>query len=212
MLRRVYTDAATQIRETGLYAVDTDAVSNALRTLYRSLFLDTAARTHQSVSGQKGYAKGLEDEWIRLLEERLIQFMSMKVKHITDATQRDIFRIMRQAQEDGVNRDVIARRIESSIPGMVKRRAKVIAATEQTGAQNAGAYYGALSAGATEKEWMDFKDGRERDSHRRLGRRGRIPIHEPFEGDNGKMDFPGDVSHSPNANEVVNCRCDVLYY
>lgn len=69
----------------------------------------------------------------------------------------------------------------------------------------------AINSGKTMKKWIDIKDKRERESHRKVG--GTIkPINEAFLVGNSIMNYPRDFSFSPSANQVINCRCSIKYF
>jgi uncharacterized protein with gpF-like domain len=85
-------------------------------------------------------------------------------------------------------------------------RAEMIARTETIGALNEGEYVSALESGVfATKTWMTQGDDRVRESHAELDGV-EIPLDEVF--DNGLM-FPGDQDGDPE--EVINCRCTLLY-
>lgn len=69
----------------------------------------------------------------------------------------------------------------------------------------------AIDSGKTMKKWIDVRDKRERETHRKVG--GTInPITEPFLVGDSVMNFPRDFSFSPSAQETVNCRCSIKYF
>jgi hypothetical protein len=91
-------------------------------------------------------------------------------------------------------------------------RADTIARTEINAAFVGGAYRGEQALGeygATHKEWLAAGDARSRESH--LDVSGMVvPFDEPFNVDGEDLLYPMDPSGS--AGNVVNCRCDLLYY
>ena len=91
--------------------------------------------------------------------------------------------------------------------GLARQRATTIARTETIGALNEGAYIAAQESGVvTEAEWLTQQDQRVRDTH--MGQDGqRVPLGRTFL--NGCR-FPGDPMGQPE--EVINCRCTLLYY
>lgn len=102
---------------------------------------------------------------------------------------------------------------ETAFGGTASDRALTIARTETVGALNAGNYLAAQQSGVLKyKAWLGQGDARMRPSHADLdsyfaGGRHRLPIDAPFA--NG-LQYPGDQSGA--ADEVINCRCTLLYY
>lgn len=71
-------------------------------------------------------------------------------------------------------------------------------------------FLNAIDSGKTMKKWIDIRDKKERETHRKVG--GTIkPITEPFLVGDSIMNFPRDFSFSPSARETVNCRCTIKY-
>lgn len=71
-------------------------------------------------------------------------------------------------------------------------------------------FLNAIESGKTMKKWIDIRDKKERETHRKVG--GTIkPITEPFLVGDSIMNFPRDFSFSPSARETVNCRCTIKY-
>lgn len=213
MLRRLYSDAATQIEESGTFAINSEVVSSALRSLSRRHVISAASETYLSVRAQKADVDpALKEEWERQIEDRILAFLSVKVGWIEDTTRRDVFDVMRYGLDQGMNSEQIARELRNRIPSMSRRRAKTIARTEQTGLQSAGAFFGAMSAGATEKEWHTFEDELVRDPLHRDLQGVRIPMQDPFESGGHRGLFPGDISLGAGPEWLINCRCLVIYY
>ena len=110
-----------------------------------------------------------------------------------------------------------------SIPKLAKRIARETASTNMkamvryartamTGAQNAGRMemlHQAKGMGiGVKKRWLATLDSRTRHNHRKLD--GQIKdVDEPFEGEFGKIMFPGDPEGHPG--DVYNCRCTLVY-
>lgn len=91
--------------------------------------------------------------------------------------------------------------------GLARSRATMIARTETIGALNEGAYVAAQESGlVSEVEWLTQQDNRVRDTH--MAQDGQVvPLGRTFL--NGCR-FPGDPQGQPE--EVINCRCTLLYH
>ena len=91
---------------------------------------------------------------------------------------------------------------------MTDVRATRIARTESASAMSGGAYDQAQALGIFQsKEWVGFEDGKTRETHLTCMGQGRIPMEAAFS--NGLM-YPLDPAGS--ADEVINCRCQPLFY
>lgn len=89
-------------------------------------------------------------------------------------------------------------------------RAVLIAENESQNTFNRQGYIDAIKAGKTRKQWVDIKDKRERETHRRVGGT-IIPIEEYFLVGDSLLLYPHDYSMNPEAKETVNCRCGIRY-
>lgn len=90
-------------------------------------------------------------------------------------------------------------------------RARFMAENESQNIFNYSEYEQAIKSGKTKKKWIDIKDKRERESHRKVG--GTIkPIEEPFLVGDSIMNYPKDQTFSPSPSQVVNCRCTIKYF
>jgi HK97 family phage portal protein len=88
-------------------------------------------------------------------------------------------------------------------------RAMAIARTEASGAMSQGSWDQAKDAGIfVAKEWLSFDDGNTRPTHLQARDEGVIPINNKFKSNN--LEYPLDPSG--NADEVINCRCTLVYY
>lgn len=70
----------------------------------------------------------------------------------------------------------------------------------------------ALKAGKTKKKWIDIRDKKERETHRKVG--GTVKeITEPFLVGNSMMMFPKDRdTFGAESKEIIGCRCSVKYF
>lgn len=89
-------------------------------------------------------------------------------------------------------------------------RATLISENESNTSLSYEEFLNAIDSGKTMKKWIDIRDKKERETHRKVG--GTIkPITEPFLVGDSIMNFPRDFSFSPSAREIVNCRCTIKY-
>lgn len=89
-------------------------------------------------------------------------------------------------------------------------RSQTIARTESTRIMNlASEVWADAQQKVLKKKWIVTLDGKERASHNAMASYPSIPINELFSVGGSLMSCPGDAS-AP-ANEVVNCRCGLMY-
>lgn len=90
-------------------------------------------------------------------------------------------------------------------------RARFSAENESNSSWNYADYQAAIRSGKTKKKWVDVRDKRERETHRKVG--GTIkPIEEPFIVGSSLMQFAKDTSLGASSSEIINCRCKTVYY
>lgn len=150
-----------------------------------------------------------EDEWLNLVLEFLQREGAVMVRAITDTVLEDIRRVLVEGAEEGESVQQMARRLREAWPEITMRRAERIVRTEVVGASNRASLMGYERAAQDfgldlELEWIATKDGRTRDSHRRLDGE-RVPLGGMFEVGGYPAAYPGDPSLP--AAERVNCRC-----
>lgn len=91
-------------------------------------------------------------------------------------------------------------------------RAKFMAENESNVAASHSEYANAVEAGMTQKQWIDIRDDRERETHLEVGRQ-IIPIDEPFQVGNSLMMYARDTqTYSAEPKEYINCRCTTRYF
>lgn len=91
-------------------------------------------------------------------------------------------------------------------------RSILIAENESNAAFSQQEFSNAIKSGKTKKQWIDVRDKRERETHRKVGRTIK-PINEPFMVGNSLMMFARDSeTFGAEAKEIVNCRCTTKYF
>ena len=89
-------------------------------------------------------------------------------------------------------------------------RAKFMAENEVNTAINHARYMEAVNAGKTMKRWESIIDEVTRKDHMEANGE-YIPIGQAFHVGDSWMLFPKDMSMNPNPNQVINCRCSIIY-
>lgn len=89
-------------------------------------------------------------------------------------------------------------------------RAMFIAENEVNTAINHARYMEAVNGGKTMKRWESIMDEVTRKDHREINGK-YIPIGQAFHVGNSWMQFPKDTSLGASANQIINCRCSIIY-
>ena len=76
---------------------------------------------------------------------------------------------------------------------------------------NHARYIEAVNAGKTMKRWESIIDEVTRKDHIEVNGK-YIPIGQAFHVGDSWMLFPKDMSMNPNPNQVINCRCSIMYH
>lgn len=147
---------------------------------------------------------GLDMENPRAVAE--MDRMAIKIKKITDTSEKRIRKTFKEAIEAGETIRDIKKRVEKEMGIAAGPRSTVIARTTSTAAYNGGSFEGAIQSGvAKTKDWLSTKDDRVREEHEAIDGE-TAPIDKTFS--NGLM-YPGDPSGA--AGQVVQCRCTMIF-
>lgn len=90
-------------------------------------------------------------------------------------------------------------------------RARFMAENEVNTAINHARYMEAVNSGKTMKRWKSIIDEATRKDHREINEK-YIPIGQAFHVGDSWLLFPKDTSLGASANQIVNCRCTVIYF
>lgn len=90
-------------------------------------------------------------------------------------------------------------------------RARFMAENEVNTAINHARYIEAVNGGKTMKRWESIIDEATRKDHREINGK-YISIGQAFHVGDSWMLFPKDMSMNPNPNQVIYCRCSIMYY
>ncbi len=176
------------------------------------LFLSrTAPVVERTVKGMtkrvvERFGEGREPD---LETARAIEFVrrygAERVQGISEETRKLLRQTLAEGLAAGDDREALARRIRLFFRSASEGRARTIAISEATRANNFGAMEGMSQAGVRWKRWLSMRDERVRETHVHL--HGQVKaLGEPFvttDGDRGW--FPGDDHFS--AHNAIGCRC-----
>ncbi len=151
-------------------------------------------------------------DWNRWIVQYLARSAATKVQQVSDTT-KDAIRAELAAgvaEREGI--DQLRKRIDTlSLEKIIPNRSEVIARTEVVSASNLGSISGARSTGLDlYKSWLTTPDPRTRETHAEAGGQ-RVPLDGTFRVGDYELDHPGDTSHGAGPEEVIQCRCTVVY-
>ena len=136
-------------------------------------------------------------------------FGTQKITQVTRTTMDDIKRVINAGITEGLSEKLIGQAILDIAPTKSASRAQTIARTEAHASANYAAQETAASTGIEmRRQWVTAIDDRTRDDHAQVD--GQIVgMNEPFIVGGEELMYPGDPSGS--AEQVVNCRCAVVF-
>ena len=180
---------------------------------YIDAVLDDSVKTGISFSKlsyrdirQESMPKQLADRLSFDIEKDLARNVALNAGEITDTTRRQIAIVIRDNKDDFDKTVSKIKEKFAQIRMNTQSRAETIARTELHTLSNLSAMRGAVSAGATHKEWV--WSGIEREFHAEIDGQV-VPIDQPFiSGLGNPLMFPGDPSAPPE--EVINCGCEMV--
>jgi uncharacterized protein with gpF-like domain len=184
-----------------IYADQFDAISRLEKPLVeRMINIDETKASARS--------RFLEAQSV-LIEQRA----GRQIVDISNTTRREITDIITDMAAEGKHSTAIARAIQAAAPGLARGRASAIARTEvhtaATEAINESMKHKHLTYRT--KTWHAAGDNRVRPSHAAASGQ-TVYFDEAFAVGDSEMMYPGDASLGAGAEEIVNCRCSVLYH
>lgn len=177
---------------------------------YRQIYRDSYA----SVTDQLE-SKAVRQSQLNFMQEQLSWLEREAAKKIGDISQSQVDFIRDRVMagvRDGQNADQIARDLTAAIPEISRNRAATIARTETHNSAMAAIDESLKYKRITvrTKTWWTLRDDKVRESH--------VAVHgttvayrDPFDVGGSQMMRPGDDSLGAGAEEIVNCRCSVLF-
>src|SRR5262245_24865752 len=150
----------------------------------------------------------------------------LKVQNRMVGITNPVFIVIKRALEEGRGLDEGIPELAARVEGVLskthqatwKNRGRTVARTEVIAASNAGAHAAAVQAAGTighatgevVKEWLATADNRTRETHADADGQQVLGMDTPFQVGGDLLAYPGDPAGSPE--EVINCRCTVLYH
>jgi HK97 family phage portal protein len=186
-------------------------IASLLRTTYQRVgrfFFDEIRKQNSSKSIElKDLSTALGD-----MRAYFGALTSKRADLIAETSSDKIKRVIFDGIMNGDSTEVIAQKVESLYKDQFQStRPDMIAETEVGTAMNAGAIHGADSIGKTyQKVWLSQRDDRVRDWH--IVADGQAVASDGlFHVGPDLMEFPTDTSHGASIENVIRCRCYLLF-
>lgn len=183
--------------------------------LQRSKTTDQLARSIAAVIGLAPKHEQMIESYRRSLEQGNRSALDRELRN-----PRFDGRVTTAVEEDApLTAKQVDRMVEAYARNLKRHRARVIAQTESlrmtNQARREAVRQTAVIAGfdltKSTKTWQTTLDGRERPTHRALDGQ-TVGMDEPFTSPSGaRLMHPGDTSLGAPAEELVNCRCSIIY-
>jgi uncharacterized protein with gpF-like domain len=153
-----------------------------------------------------------ESQFDTIIKEFIRLYGAIRVTQISNTTMRQINRIIKAGELDGLGVSVIAKNIFESMRGSFSKfRSATIARTEtHTAASYANhAINQSLNIPKQMKRWVAVADDRSRPWHQAMNGK-EVPLDEDFIVRGMPMSYTGDPKGG--AANVINCRCVTVYF
>lgn len=191
-----------------------ESLHRDLGDTYRAAWKDAAMTWADWVQQRTTVARKAGGSIEARIDDWLKKNAGKRITGITESQRKRITAEIAKGEKAGLGVQQIARNLDKFyLEDIIPNRALVIAQTEIGSATNWAQYNVAQEAAAMdvpmEKEWLSLRDDRVRDDHRSANGQ-RQPMDEPFLVGDDELMYPSDPSGSPE--EVINCRCSVLYH
>ena len=191
--------------------------------LYEELYVEVGLRFLRWY--QKNFQKFTQKEmdepiYVDRFARRAKKVAGDKVTLVSGARKKELQKFLKQQMSNpefmAMNERQAQRVLRSKFSGYSKSQAERLIRTESNGAGNYASQEAAreMFDGTVYKEWITAKDARVRDAHAAMeGVDGQVvKIDEQFWVGGEYLDHPSDLANSGKPENVINCRCQAVYY
>jgi len=191
--------------------------------LYEDLYIEVGLRFLRWY--QKNFEKFTEKNqsetvYVDRFARRAKKVAGEKVSLVSGSRKKELQKFLKQQLSNpefmAMNERQAQRILRSKFDGYSKSQAQRLIRTESNGAGNYASQEAAreMFGGTVWKEWITARDTRVRDIHAAMeGVDGqRVKIDEKFYVGGEYLDHPSDLANSGNPRNVINCRCQAVYY
>ena len=178
---------------------------------YRTVMIEFGNRILSGLKAHKpNQRKDVNDDFMVRVNDFIRVYALDRATSISGTTIDQLRSIIQAGTMDGLGTREIARNITQRIPTIANYRSNTIARTETHTASGYASEMAATETGLNlKKEWVAFIDGREREAHAEAD--GQVVNRdEDFTVGGEQLSYAGDPSGS--AENIINCRCAVLYF
>jgi len=191
--------------------------------LYEDLYVEVGLRFLRwyQKNFQKFTQKDMDEPiYVDRFARRAKKVAGDKVTLVSGARKKDLQKFLKQQMSNpefmAMNERQAQRVLRSKFSGYSKSQAERLIRTESNGAGNYASQEAAreMFDGNVYKEWITAKDARVRDAHAAMeGVDGQVvKIDEQFWVGGEYLDHPSDLANSSKPANVINCRCQAVYY
>jgi uncharacterized protein with gpF-like domain len=208
---RQYEQDGSDVSVQSVILAENNRLAKVLQDQYQFIMVQYGARILDGLKSHKPTnRKDVNDIFMSKVEQFIGTWTADKVTQISSTTREQIIRLIHAGELEGLGTREIAKSITERIPSISNVRANTIARTETHSAAGFANESAAEATGLNlKKEWVAFKDGREREAHADAD--GQVVNRdESFTVDGEQLQYAGDPSGS--AGNIINCRCVVLYF
>lgn len=191
--------------------VELEAITNIIGKAYRATYLITGNDTIEELYAMTGRTRPLD--FIFSNVEPTVRQIKKLAGQIVKTQEQAVRRAVKRGITDGLsNRDIAKAIADEGFPAFNEARALRIAQTETTKALNSATNESYKQFNQEDdgfevlKEWIDSNDDRVRTNHKKLGKKGPIPVDEKFKIDGQSASYPAGFGV---ASEDINCRCTI---
>lgn len=145
-----------------------------------------------------------------LLVPALLDHIGIRARDLDRSMADSLRKTIETASAEGWTVPETAAQIQAGVYGMAGYTAEALARTDLIGLANGGSIVAArevMPPGST-KTWLATPDDRTRETHVEADGQ-TVPMDAQFDVGGEMLDYPGDPSGSDD--EVINCRCTVIY-
>ena len=179
---------------------------------YRQVYGDQYRSIDDTLRQEKANGASLSN-FMRAQVDWMAVEAGAKITDISASLRADIAKLMLDMVRAGKSTNRIQSELRKLAPSLSRGRAARIARTEThnaaMAAQDAILKYRKVPVAT--KTWVTAQDDKVRPSHQAVSGV-TVPFNEPFSVGGSQMMRPGDQSLGAGAEEVVNCRCALLYH
>jgi len=135
-----------------------------------------------------------------------------QIRNISESQRKQISDIVLNMAAEGKSSEAIAREISRQAPDIARPRAATIARTETHNSAVAAVDATLVYKGITPKSktWWSAQDTRVRPTHQEAHGQ-QVPYNQAFKVGGASMMLPGDSSMGAGPEEIINCRCAVMF-